>query len=78
MRMSALFEAKNSDFLKFLVCPHGQGLSYYGQAGRGSIFRDFVRKSFMDGLLIDICEIYYYFIHNATNLFFLVGGLLSL
>jgi len=31
------------DFLKFIVCPHGQG--------EGSIFRDFVQTSFMDGSL---------------------------
>jgi len=34
MRTSTLFRTKNSDFLKFLVCPHGQG------GRRGSIFRD--------------------------------------
>jgi len=56
MRMSALFGAKNSDFLKFIVCPLEQvGRSvepvrtFCGQGGRRSIFRDFVRTSFMDG-----------------------------
>jgi len=56
MWMSAIFEAKTSDFLKFLLCPHGQrgrGLRQCGHfldKGEGrSIFRDFVRTSFMDG-----------------------------
>jgi len=35
---------KTSDFSKFMVYP-------LGQEERGSIFRDFVRTSFMDGLL---------------------------
>jgi len=42
MRTSTLFDAKNFGFSKFMVCPHGQG---------GSIFRDFVRTSFMNGPL---------------------------
>jgi len=62
MRTSALFGAKTFDFSKFMVCPHGQGgeggrkrgvepvQTFCGQGGRGgSIFRDFVRTSFMDG-----------------------------
>jgi len=39
-----------------MVCPHGQGergtesvRTFCVQGGRGSIFRDFVRTSFMDG-----------------------------
>jgi len=49
------FLAQNSDFSKFIVYPHGQGgveplRTYSGQEGR-SIFRDFVRTSFMDGPL---------------------------
>jgi len=37
-----------------MMCPHGQGgfesvQTFFGQEGRGSIFRDFVRMSFMDG-----------------------------
>jgi len=33
-----------------MVYPHGQGgLSQCGQGGRRSIFRHFVRTSFMDG-----------------------------
>jgi len=43
MRTSTLFGTKNFGFFEFLVCPHGQG--------EGSIFRDFVRTSFMDGAL---------------------------
>jgi len=44
---------KNFDFLKFMVCPHGQGgvepvRTFFGQEGRGSIFHDSVRTSFMD------------------------------
>jgi len=53
MRTSALFGSKNFDFSKFMVRPHGQGeLSHCGHSadkGEESIFRDFVRKSFMDG-----------------------------
>jgi len=46
-----------TDFLKFMVCPHGQGgwgLSQCGhfadKGGRGSICHNFVRTSFMDDL----------------------------
>jgi len=53
-RTSALFGAKTSDFSKFMMCPHGQGgegfepmRTFFGEGG-GSIFRDFVRTSFMD------------------------------
>jgi len=43
---------KNSDFSKFMVCPHGQeGLNQWTRGKGGSIFRDFVRSSFMDGPL---------------------------
>jgi len=42
-------------FLKFMVCPHGQGRgegsSQCGQGERGQFYRDFVRMSFMDGSL---------------------------
>jgi len=41
MRTAALFGAKNLGFFEIYVVPHGQGES-------GSIFRDFVRSSFMD------------------------------
>jgi len=44
MHTFALLDAKNSDFLKFMVCPHGQG-------GRGSIFLDFEQTTFMNSLL---------------------------
>jgi len=51
MRTFALFDA-------FMECPHGQGgreiepvRTFCGQGGRRSIFRDFVRTSFMDGSL---------------------------
>jgi len=41
---------KNSNFSKFMLCPHGKGgVVQCGQGGRGSIFRVFVRTSFMDG-----------------------------
>jgi len=45
---------KNPDFSKFKVYPHGQrgrgesGKTIFGQGGGGSIFREFVRTSFMD------------------------------
>jgi len=45
---------KTSEFSNFMVCPHGQGEERLSQCGhiadteRGSIFRDFVRTSFMD------------------------------
>jgi len=40
---------KTPDFSKFMVCPHGQGevesvRTFFGQEGKGSIFRDFVRS----------------------------------
>jgi len=39
MWTSAPFVAKNSDFLKLMVCPHGQGgVSQCGQGGRGQFF----------------------------------------
>jgi len=46
MRTSAFLVQKTSDFLKFMVCPQ------HGQRGRELIFRDFVRTSFMDGLIL--------------------------
>jgi len=55
MRISALFGAKNPVFSEFMVCPHrqkGRGLSqcgHFSDKGEGSLFRDFVRTSFMDG-----------------------------
>jgi len=57
MRMSALFSEKKMDFLKLMVCPHEQGGGGWASAdilrtrGEGSIFRDFVRTSFMEGPL---------------------------
>jgi len=45
MRTSVVFGVKTPDFSKFTASPHGQG-------GRGSIFRDFVQTSFMDGPLV--------------------------
>jgi len=39
----------------FMVCPHGQGgrglsqCGHFADKGEGSVFRDFVRTSFMDG-----------------------------
>jgi len=56
MRTFALFGAKKiSDFSKLMECPHGQGVCVCGgrrlsQCGQGgSVFRDIVRTSFMDG-----------------------------
>jgi len=58
MRTSALFGTKNFEI--YMVCPHGQrgrGIepvrTFCGQGGRESIFRDFVRTSFMDGPLAE-------------------------
>jgi len=46
---------KKLDFSNFLVSPHGQGERVQAKADilstRGTIFRDFVRTSFMDGFL---------------------------
>jgi len=39
------FAQKSLDFLKFMMCPHGEG-------GKGSIFYDFVRMSLIDGSLV--------------------------
>jgi len=44
MRASALFGAKNLRFLKFMGCPDGRQTRR-----KGSILRNFVRTSFMDG-----------------------------
>jgi len=54
MRTSALYGAKISDFSKFMMCPHGQGrglsqCGHFADKGEESIFRDFVRTSFMNG-----------------------------
>jgi len=52
----ALIVKKNFDFSKFMVCPQGHGRGFepvrtFADGGEwvGSIFRDFVRMSFMDG-----------------------------
>jgi len=52
---------KTPDFSKFMVSPHGQGeLSQCGnfvnKRGGRSIFRDFVRTSFMHGSLSEFCK----------------------
>jgi len=53
MRTSALLDAKNLNNLKIygMSARTGgeKGLSQCGQGGWGSIFRGFVRTSFMDG-----------------------------
>jgi len=56
MRTSALFGGKNIGFFEICDVPartRGRGVepvrTFCGQGGRGSIFRDFVRTSFMDG-----------------------------
>jgi len=54
MWSSALFGEKTSDSLKFMACLHRhgeRGFNQCGQEGKRSIFRDFVRTSFMDGPL---------------------------
>jgi len=51
MRTFALFSAKKTpDFSKFMVCPVVRTRGW----GEGSIFRDFLRTSFMNRPLIDI------------------------
>jgi len=53
MRTSALFGAKTFGFFKFMTCPYGQKereVEPVWTRGEGSIFRDFVRTSFIDGL----------------------------
>jgi len=62
MWTSALFGAKNSDFSKFMVCPHGQGgLSQCGRfadkGGRESNFRDFLRTAFYGILWMPFMEV---------------------
>jgi len=54
MRTSALFGAKNFRFLKFMVCPDGQGdqCGHLRTRGRGHFFRDFMQTSFMDSPFI--------------------------
>jgi len=48
MRTSTLFGAKNFGFFEIMVCPHGQGGKEVEPVRtRGSIFRDFLRTSFM-------------------------------
>jgi len=51
MRMFALFGVKNLEFFEIYgVRTDGwMGLSQCGQGGDGSVFRDFVQVSFMDG-----------------------------
>jgi len=58
MRTFALFGTKAPDFSKFMVYSHGQEGSgvelvrtFCGQGRRGSVFRDFVRTSFIIGPL---------------------------
>jgi len=51
MQTSTLFGAKNFGFLKFMVCPHGQGgrglsqCGHFSNKGEGSSCSDFVRTS---------------------------------
>jgi len=51
---AAIFGAKASDILKFIVCPLGLGRGGVepvrtATSGRGQYFCDFMRTSFMDG-----------------------------
>jgi len=49
------FWCKHNGFFEFMVCSHGQGEGVLSRCGHfankeeGSIFRDFVRTSFMNG-----------------------------
>jgi len=53
MRTSIFLVQKLSGFSKFMMCPHGQGgfsqCGHFSDKGEGSIFRDFVWTSFMNG-----------------------------
>jgi len=46
---------KTSDFSKIMACPHGHGEG-------GSIFRDFVRTSFMNSLVTKFCGVEYWLV----------------
>jgi len=63
MRTSALFGAKTLDFTKYMVCPHRQKGIEPCSADllwiRGSVFRDFVRTSFMDDPQIIVTRWFY-------------------
>jgi len=56
MRTSTLFDAENFGFFEIYGVPHGQGgrglsqCRHFSDKGEGSIFRNFVRISFMDSL----------------------------
>jgi len=53
------FVQKTSGFSKFMVCPHGQRwFSPVRTWGKGWIFRDFARMSFMDGPLRHVTKLY--------------------
>jgi len=60
MQTFCFLGAKTSDFLKLMVCLQGQGeerrvepvRTFANKGDRGSVFRDFVRTSFMDGPLL--------------------------
>jgi len=58
MQTSVFLLQNTSTVSKFMVCPHGQGREgvelVSDKRGRGSIFRDFVRTSFMDGPLVRV------------------------
>jgi len=57
---ATLFVAKTLNFFEIYGVPHGQVESvrtFFGQGGRGSIFRDFVRASFMGGPLSKKCDL---------------------
>jgi len=53
MLTCALFDAKNIGFVEIygVSTRTGEGIKPVRTTGRGSIFRDFVRTSFMDGSL---------------------------
>jgi len=48
MQTSALLGAKKFGFLKFIVCPHGQGRGVESVRTRNRV-QFFMRTSFMDG-----------------------------
>jgi len=54
MRTSARFGAKASDFLKFMMCPHGRRVGGLSQCGRG---RGQFSRFCTGGLLLFLCSL---------------------
>jgi len=73
MRICALFGAKKFRFLRFMVCLHVKGREGIEPVrGKGSIFRNFVRMSLMDGTLL----VFYYNILIMIKLYSYYGLLI--